>query len=85
MRSICLFGGLLVVVLSGRLDSFAQAGKPISGNFNKYPFPAFVHDVETATGYRFYYDPEETDSLTVTIQANQLSLSQLLEQIFPHT
>ena len=85
MRRFCLFGILLVITLCHTREADAQAGKLISGHFDRYPFPSFVRDIEAGSPYHFYYDPAELDSFRVTAIADQLSLSQLLELLFKNS
>ena len=53
----------------------------ISGSFRGYTFTRLVEQLEPSTGYTFYFDPAETDSLLINIQVTNVSLRQLLDQV----
>jgi hypothetical protein len=57
----------------------------ISVNLNDAPFAQLVREVETATAYRFYFDPAETDSLLITVKLENATLAELLQKIFTNT
>lgn len=57
----------------------------ITGNFTDVSFDDFTREVEARTSYRFYYDRQWTDSLTVNIVASQHPLPGLLETILAGT
>ena len=54
----------------------AQDGdkKLISVDFHQAKIEQFVSDLESKTGYHFYYDPAQFDSLKVTLQATDRTL-----------
>ncbi|HVU58695.1 MAG TPA: TonB-dependent receptor [Puia sp.] len=62
-----------------------QDKKNISGSFTGYTFPRLVDYLEQNTAFTFYYDPAETDSILIDIQVTNVSLRQLLDQVFQGT
>jgi CarboxypepD_reg-like domain/TonB-dependent Receptor Plug Domain len=67
------------------LFSFINAGAQqplITGNFTGYTFEKLVTQIEATTPYRFFYDKNETDSVTVNIIADGFTIQQLLEKLF---
>ncbi|MFC6997385.1 TonB-dependent receptor [Rufibacter roseus] len=81
---LCLMLALLVLPFT---SVFAQtsATQTVSGSFSKISFEQFVKQVEAQTTYRFYFNPAQTDSLTVSLEANQQPLPTVLEQLFRNT
>jgi len=65
----------------------AQQGstKLISVNFQQAGVTQFVNDLESKTGYHFYYDPISLDSLKVTLQVNDKPLTAILDMAFKNT
>jgi hypothetical protein len=45
-------------------------------------FDEFVKQVEAQSGYYFYYDPSRFDSLTLDLNVKDLSLREILDQVF---
>jgi hypothetical protein len=60
-----------------------QAAPPISGDFRQLSFQEFMRRVETTTPYHFYFRPGTIDSVRVNVQANDLPLASVLQQILP--
>src|SRR5882672_10391778 len=77
-----LLFGILLSVASG---AFCQEKRNISGNFEGYTFARLAARLEETTGYIFYYDPAEVDSLLINIRVTNVSLRQLLNQVFRDT
>ena len=80
--TLYLFFLFTVLLLSTSQNSFCQEKKNISGNFQGYSFTRLIDQLESSTGYTFYFDPAETDSLLINIQVTNVSLKQLLDQVF---
>ena len=64
----------LAVVICTSVD--AQRRQLISGNFQAMRLDALASAIEAQTTYRFYYDPEWTDTLNTNVTAHGVSLSQ---------
>lgn len=67
--------------------SLAQGtdSRQISVNFQQANIEQIVNDLESKTGYHFYYDPIAFDSLRVTLQINQQPLKTILDNVFKDT
>ncbi|HTL07216.1 MAG TPA: carboxypeptidase-like regulatory domain-containing protein [Chitinophagaceae bacterium] len=76
---------VFTVLLFFTLAASAQDTARFTVTLNGKSFQALVRVVEQSSAYHFYYDPAETDSLTVAVAANRASLSQLLDQVFDKT
>ena len=72
---------VLVAISSG----FAQERKTVTGNFSSTPFSEFVRNIEQQTSYHFYFTHTQTDSLLVTLNANDEALERVLDQAFAGT
>ncbi|TSD64914.1 TonB-dependent receptor [Inquilinus sp. KBS0705] len=59
--------------------------KTISVNFQQAGIEAFVADIESKSGYHFYYDAPQFDSLRVTLQANDKTVDEVLNLAFKNT
>ncbi|MDB5132744.1 MAG: TonB-dependent receptor [Mucilaginibacter sp.] len=73
---------LAIVCLLGK--AYAQQGNSrlIDANYNHADITQVVADLQSKTGYRFYYDPVQFDSLRVTINISQKNLNDVLNRIF---
>ena len=79
---LTLFFGLFFNIFSG----FAQTpAKLVSGDFKSSGIEQFVLALESETGYRFYYDPVQFDSLYVTLKADKKLLAEVLDKAFENT
>src|SRR5260370_37869768 len=76
---------LLIPLLFTIPTAYCQDKKNISGNFDGYSFPRLVEHLENTTHYTFYYDPSEVDSVLINIRATNITLRQLLDQVFQGT
>jgi hypothetical protein len=65
----------------------AQQGpvKSISVNFQQATIGQFVTELEAKSGYHFFYDPMQFDSLKVTLQVTDKPLETILGQAFKGT
>ena len=69
-----------------RLSIGQVAGpKLISVNYQQAGIEQVVTDLESKTGYHFYYDPAVFDSLRVTLQVNQQPIDSILNKAFKNT
>ncbi|HVY75828.1 MAG TPA: carboxypeptidase-like regulatory domain-containing protein, partial [Puia sp.] len=76
------------IILIGLLSAVrlnAQETNAISGDFRGYSFSRLARELEAKTGFHFYFDPAETDSLEINLTADQVKLDKLLDQVFQHT
>ena len=65
--------------------SAQQVGKLIDVDFKQAGISQVVTDLQSKTGYHFYYDPAQFDSLKVTITTSQKPLAYILTKIFEGT
>lgn len=75
-----IFRGLLLLCLLP-LATLGQEQR-VTGNFQSTKFRNFVQQVEQSTSYRFYFDEAVLDSFTVNVQANNLTVAELLQKVF---
>jgi len=59
--------------------------KLISVNFQQAKIEQVVSELESKTGYHFYYNSVQFDSLKVTVQVNQVPLETVLNAAFNKT
>ncbi|WPU98452.1 TonB-dependent receptor [Mucilaginibacter sp. cycad4] len=66
---------------------YAQRGavKSISVNFQQATIEQFVTELEAKSGYSFFYDPMQFDSLKVTLQVTNKPVETILSQAFKNT
>ena len=57
----------------------------ISVNFQQAGVDQFVTELEAKTGYHFYYNPAQFDSLKVTVQLNNKPIETVLAAAFKNT
>ncbi len=60
-------------------------GKTISVSYQQAGIVQVVSDLESKTGYHFYYNPPQFDSLKVTLQATDRTLAAVLNMAFKGT
>lgn len=73
---------LLLIIIS--VQVIAQH-KPMTISVQDRSFSDFVGEIERQTNYRFYFDPRQTDTLRVSVNAADLSLPEILERAFANT
>ena len=61
------------------------SGKKVSVNYNQAGIDAVVKDLEAQSGYHFYYDHAQFDSLKVTLQISDALLENVLNMVFTNT
>jgi len=77
----------LCFVINLSVFAFAQQnqGGLIDVDFNQANISKVVSDLKLKTGYRFYYNPAQFDSLSVTLKVSQKPLNEILDKIFQNT
>jgi len=63
----------------------AQQQKKVTGNFEGYSFSRLMDRLQAVTGYRFYYDPADVDSLNIDLTVNNATVPQILDQLFQNS
>jgi hypothetical protein len=76
---------VLYILLSMSLLADAQQGKLLDVDYKQASISQVVSDLGSKTGYRFYYEPAQFDSLRVTLSISQKSLDFILDKAFEHT
>ena len=82
-RSIRLLPYTLILLFF--LQARAQEEKRITGNFEGYSFSRLTARLEAETGYHFYYDPADLDSLSIEMTLNKATIRQVLNELFQNT
>lgn len=73
----------IVIAFAG--NAYGQTVKTVTGNFIDVPFNQFIQEVETQTGYHFYFDATLVDSIKVTYRADNEPVDKLLDEILKST
>jgi hypothetical protein len=76
---------LLLLYLLCSCTLMAQGTKVISVDFKQATIDQVAADLQTKTGYHFYYDVIQFDSLRVTLQLTDKPLETVLNQAFANT
>jgi hypothetical protein len=87
MRKLTLTVWCCCVFLSLALCVKAQqpSVKRVSLELKDVRIDTFVTELESQTGYHFYYDPAQFDSLRVSISVTNVPLSKVLELVFANS
>ncbi|MEO6284841.1 MAG: TonB-dependent receptor [Dyadobacter sp.] len=70
------------IFLSGASYAQNTPEKKITIRLDSARFDDFVKQVESQTGYYFYYEKSRFDSLTLDLDAKDLSIREVLDQVF---
>ena len=84
-NSILKISALSFFLLLTTTTALGQAKQKISVNFNAIPFKQFIDSIESRTPFYFYYDARALDTLQITIQAEELTLAEILQKAFDNT
>lgn len=86
MRNLRLLIFLPLIFLIAGITASAQSGsKRVSLELKGAPIDSLITELETQTGYRFYYDPAQFDSLQVSVSVTNVSLQKVLELVFANS
>ena len=82
-----IFVWISFILLLTAKDAFAQESSDnlVTGNFHDVTFTEFVQKIEKQTGFHFYYDPTQFDSISITISVSEAHFSAVLDQVFSNT
>jgi len=80
-----IYAIIFFFLVFSKLALSQQADKLISVNFQRASFGQFVTDLEAKTGYHFYYNQAQVDSLKITIRADEQPLETILQMAFEKT
>jgi hypothetical protein len=64
------------------LTALAQREKSISGEYSNQTFNNFVTSLEQKTDYKFFFNPSQTDSITITISFSNKTIDAVLDEVF---
>src|SRR5436853_3471209 len=79
------FLGLCLFAFFKLAQAQDKAEKLIIVDFHAAKIQQFVDDLQTKTGYHFYYEQAQFDSLKVTVTAANRTLSAILFMVFDKT
>ena len=82
MRKIFRLLGVLSLII---LSSQAWSQQLITGDYTNEPFADFAKQIEKETDYKFYYNPEWTDSIFVNLRVKDKTLDVVLNIVFHDT
>ncbi|MFT3933004.1 MAG: TonB-dependent receptor [Chitinophagaceae bacterium] len=85
MRNCCQKAFACLFLFFSFLLANGQDTARITGEFNGVSFRDFVRNVESSTSWHFFYDADETDSLTISVKASRSKLSEVLDIAFDKT
>ncbi len=75
----------ILFILSITVHAQQVDNKLLDVDFRQANISQIVNDLKLKTGYHFYYDPVQFDSLKVTVTFNQKPLAFILDKIFERT
>jgi CarboxypepD_reg-like domain/TonB-dependent Receptor Plug Domain len=75
----------IILTMLNILQARGQEEKRITGNFEGYTFTRLTARLEAETGYRFFYDPADLDSLSIEMTLNKATVRQVLDELFQNT
>ena len=65
--------------------SVAQSERLITADFVNVKFDVFISGIKDGSGYRFFYNQVETDSLIVNVKADRVTIPELMEKVLAQT
>lgn len=77
--------GITILYFTGKATAQQADPKPVSIILTDTSVNVIVQELERQSGYHFYYDPVQFDSLRMSIAINSQPLKKALEQIFENT
>lgn len=84
MRRLCLTL-FLFITLTGVVCAQQSRDTLIDVDFNQANISQITQELQSKTGYRFYYDPPQFDSLRVTLNLRQKPLKVIMDKMFENT
>src|ERR1700754_3972169 len=86
MRKLQLLIICNLVFLGMSLSTHAQPGsKRVSIELQRAPIDSLIMELESQTGYHFYYDPAQFDSLRISVSVTNVSMQKVLERVFANS
>ncbi len=81
---ILVFASIFFFALNAKAQKDGS-GPLITGEFTKIPATEFLSRLQKQTGYTFYYDEIQLDSITINLSAAKMPLMKVLELAFANT
>jgi outer membrane receptor protein involved in Fe transport len=75
----------LFIIFSIPFSALAQQARLIDVDYNQAGIAQVATDLQSKTGYHFFYDPAQLDSLRVTLRVNQKPLKDVLDKMFENS
>ena len=75
----------LIFLITGLALHAQPTGKRVSVELREATIDSLVNELEAQTGYHFYYDPAQFDSLRVSLSVTNISLQKALELVFANS
>jgi TonB dependent receptor/CarboxypepD_reg-like domain/TonB-dependent Receptor Plug Domain len=63
----------------------SNQGPPVTGDFKQSTIQGFTDTLQQQTGFHFYFDPAQFDSISITVTAQSIPLAKVLELAFAGT
>src|SRR5688572_28536176 len=76
---------IILMLAMDPLLTLAQKSSKVTGNFSDTPFASFVSTIESQTDFHFYFNPQWTDSVKVTLSADNQDLGTVLKSALSST
>ncbi|HET9824417.1 MAG TPA: hypothetical protein VFP87_03740, partial [Chitinophagaceae bacterium] len=76
------FGFLLFIFIHSCLSAQVKTTTLITGDFKDLRIEQFARELETQTGFRFYYDQKQFDSVQINLSVKDQPLEKVLSLAF---
>lgn len=76
---------ITLIFLHLYLSGISQDNDLITADFSHVTLEQVAREVESQTGFRFYFDPKQLDSVTFSLHVNKVHLAPLLTKLFENT
>lgn len=77
--------GFTLLYFSGKVTAQQSDARPVNVILTDTSVNVIMQELERQSGYHFYYDPVQFDSLRMSVAINNQPLKKALEQIFENT
>ena len=78
-----ILGLLLLAGLTARTQD--TGGKPVTVHLKDTAYEVVLKELEKQSGYRFYYDTTDLDTVKISLDVDQQPLTKALDQLFAGT
>ncbi|HEY0679624.1 MAG TPA: carboxypeptidase-like regulatory domain-containing protein [Chitinophagaceae bacterium] len=73
------------LLFAGSVSAQEMPSRLVSGEFRNAPATRFINELQTKSGYRFYFNPSQLDSININISFTQQPVDKVLEEAFAGT